>query len=288
MKNFTTFLFCCLALILSSRIQAQDRFFAFTTQSNVLPKGTRAVEIWYTGKYGGQVFYNSNLTRVGLKLGLGNNILTQFYANLEETAQIESHISHIDKKTRLYSPTDTRETDISFSNETKIKLLDPIANAVGLALYNEFTIGSHFTLISPKLVLDKRVGDNFFVFNTLFEYVKRKEGTTTTSGSTIPSIVVEKEQTVEFGFGYLRFSKSNKFGIGFEAKSHNEILPGVGWEHSALFMGPALHFRDDKWFINITGLSQLANLRKTWLAPDSRVLDEHQKFELRAQIGFMF
>jgi hypothetical protein len=287
----TTILSFVLVVILTNAVHAQDRFFAFTNQSNVLPKGTRAVELWYANKSGGDAYYRGNFTRVGFKMGLGKNILTQFYANLNSVAQIENEIDHTDHKTRMFSAGIVQTTEATFSNETKIKLLDPVANAIGLAAYGEFTIGPKYTRITPKLIMDKRSGNNFFVFNILAEIENRwdTEGVASDIPTSIaPKVIKEKEIPFEFGLAYMRFFKNDKFGLGFEVRNHNEVIDIAGWEHSALFLGPALHIQDDKWFFNITALPQIANLKKTWIAPANKVLDEHQNFELRTQLGFMF
>ena len=289
MKITTKLSLCGLLIALSCQLHAQDRFFAFTSQSNVLPKGTRSIEVWYANKQGGQVYYNGNFARLGFKMGLGSNVLTQFYANFNSVAQVESEIDPIDKVTRTYGSSIEKTSDVSFSNETKWKILDPAANAVGLAIFNELTVGSTYFRFSPKLILDKRVGQNFFVFNALFEAETRwVTATTPPNRNVAPTVEKQSEQPFEFGLAYMRFTKNNKLGFGIEARNHNEVLPGTGWEHSVLFIGPALHFHDDKWFFNLTALPQIANLRHSWIAPESKVLDEHQNFELRTQLGFMF
>ena len=293
MKSLITiFTFLAIGFLtsLSLKVQAQDRFFAFTAQSNVLPKGARSLELWYANKSGGQVFYRGNFTRVGLKMGLGGNVLTQFYANLNSVAQIKSEINSLNRTQRLYGSAIEQTSDVSFSNETKIKILDPIANPIGLAIFNELTIGSTFRRISPKLIIDKRVGNNFFVFNVLWEFEKRWESTPAkdVTNTVAPTITSQQEIPFEFGLAYMRFLKNNKLGFGLEIRNHNEIFQDAGWEHSVLFMGPAMHYHDDKWFFNLTLLPQITNLRTSWLAPDSHVWDEHQKFELRTQLGFMF
>jgi hypothetical protein len=285
MRKIAILLLSTFFVALSMSLHAQDRFFAFTNQSNVLPKGARAVEMWYANKSGGYSYFKGNYTRVGFKMGLGKNVLTQFYANLNSVSQVETEIDHTDHLTRMYSPGIVKSTDVSFSNETKIKFLDPVANPVGLAMYLETTLGTQYSRITPKLIIDKRIGNNLYEHETRWSSDAVTNDVPTT---TAPKVTKETEAPVEFGLAYMRFFKEDKIGVGFEARNHNEILPGTGWEHSAVFLGPALHFHDDKWFFNITALSQVGNLKKSWIAPDSKVLDEHQRFELRTQLGFMF
>ena len=53
---------------------AQDRFFARTYTSNVLPKGDIDLEFWHTSRIGhaGQ-FFHAQDQRMGLEIGLGKN-----------------------------------------------------------------------------------------------------------------------------------------------------------------------------------------------------------------------
>lgn len=289
MRKITLFLLCSLFILSTKTASAQDRFFAFTSQSNVIPKGTRSLELWYAKKSGGQVFFNGNYTRIGLKMGLGKNVLSAFYANLSTEALVPTEIDHTNKKVRMYGAL-TKTTDISFTNELKVKILDPVANPIGLAINNEITLGSQFMRITPRLILDKRVGRNFFDFNFLAEIEKRWESESNGDVMTTQAPVVTSEVEIPFelSMGYMRFLKGDKVGFGFEVRNHNEIFKGVGLEHSVVFLGPALHLQDDKWFFNITALSQLGNLHKSWIAPESKVLDEHQNFELRTSLGFIF
>ncbi len=50
MRKITLFLLCGFVIFMTKSASAQDRFFAFTSQSNVIPKGTRSLELWYAKK----------------------------------------------------------------------------------------------------------------------------------------------------------------------------------------------------------------------------------------------
>jgi hypothetical protein len=97
-----------------------------------------------------------------------------------------------------------------------------------------------------------------------------------------------KEPQYEFDVAYLHFTNKQNIAFGLEARTHSESVEGIGLEHIALFAGPAVHFRGDKWFFNLSAMPQLTNFHKSWIAPDGLVLDEHQKFELRTMLGFIF
>jgi hypothetical protein len=290
-KTTLLFMVCAFLTLASTTIHAQDRFLAYTAQSNVLPKGTREMEIWYANKNGGTVYFNGNYMRTGFKMGVGKNIIAGYYLNFESEAYLGNEIDPLDKKTRLYDAAITDKSNFSFTAYGKIKLLDPVANPIGLAIETELTIGSSERIFSPKLILDKRFGNNYVSFNTWVAIHRQKVLETTNTNpnnKTAPTITSFKEPQYEFDLAYLRFLKSQNMAFGFEMRTHSESTAKAGLEHIVLFGGPAVHFRGDKWFLNLSAMPQLGNLHKSWIAPDGQVLDEHQKFELRTMLGFIF
>jgi hypothetical protein len=281
----------CLGFCLNlTNAVAQDRYFAFSSQSNVIPKNTRQIEVWYANKSGGNAYFSGNYARVGFKMGLGKNLLSEFLINVSNEAFIANEIPSETQTKRVYDNKLTQVQDVSFTNEIKFKISDPVANPIGCAIYNDLTIGTRFIKFNPKLILDKRMGQNFFTLNLSAEFDKKFEidESVVVPVGTPPTVVKSKEVPLELSMGYMNFSKNNKFGIGVELKNHNEVTAFAGWEHSVLFLGPAVHFRDETWFFNLSLLPQIGNLRKSWIAPDSHVWDEHQKFELRTVLGFIF
>jgi hypothetical protein len=290
MKNFMRLLIVVFIMAIAFSAKAQDRFLAYTAQSNVLPKGTREIEIWYANKNGGYAFFNGNYMRTGFKMGFGKNFLAGYYLNYQSEAFIFSEIDHGDHKTRLFDQNLTVENDISFSLYTKYKLLDPVANPVGLAIEAELQLGSNYINYIPKIILDKRFGQNYLALNVWAAIHRERqiEKTTDAPSTKAPQITNFVEPPIELDLAYLRFTKNNNIGFGFEARAHAEKTDFAGWEHVALFAGPAFHVRGDKWFFNFSAMPQIANFHKSWLAPDNLVLDEHQRFELRTMLGFMF
>ena len=56
-------------------VQAQDRYFAITYSSNVLPKGAVDMEILHASRFGHQgEFYNAQDQRMEIVIGLGKNV----------------------------------------------------------------------------------------------------------------------------------------------------------------------------------------------------------------------
>jgi len=268
MKRFILIITAALSI---TAINAQDRNFARTYQTTVLPKGAIDLEFWHTSRFGhsGQ-FFHAQDQRIEIEFGLGKNWQTAFYLN------------HFQKR---YSetPDGTKSSnEIGFSNEWKVKLSDPVANKLGFALYGEWGIkGGDELELETKVILDKVIGKHLFAFNGVYEFEKEfewEDGKVKSDGYEMP---------VELDLAYM-YNASKNFGIGFEMRNHNEIAKGEGWEHSVIFGGPTINFRGNRWFVIANYLPQWGNIHKTDVAPGNKVLDEHERVEARILIGISF
>jgi hypothetical protein len=251
-------------------INGQDRNFARTYQSTVLSKGAIDLEFWHTSRFGheGQ-YYHAQDQRMEIEFGLGKNWQTAFYMN-----RYQQRFST--------SPDGTiTSNEIGFSNEWKVKLSDPVANKLGLALYGEWGIkGGDELELETKLILDKVIGKHLFAFNAVYEFEKEFEWENGQTKS-------EYEMPVELDLAYM-YNVKKSWGIGFEIRNHNEITKGEGWEHSVLFGGPTINFRSNRWFVIANYLPQWGNIHKTDVAPGNKVLDDHERAEARILIGISF
>lgn len=247
---------------------AQDRYFARTYTSNVLPKGAIDIEFWHTSRIGhkDQFFYAQD-QRMELEFGLGKNVQTSVYFNNYQKRFSESTNGTI------------VSNEIGFSNEWKWKISDPTANKIGFALYGEWGLkGGDELELETKLIFDKIINKNIFAFNTAIEYEKEFEW----ENGKLKSDPWEKP--IEFNLAYQYLIKPS-FGLGFEIRNHNEINKENGWEHSVFFGGPTINFRKGKWFAIANYLPQWGNVHKTNIAPYSKVLDELERTEARVIIG---
>lgn len=256
---------------------AQDRFFAYTYQSNVLNTGDFDLEFQNTlatgkvGAYSPYIFGQHLDQRLEFEIGLGNKVQTSFYLNSE-----------------LFNFADTASTElnqelkISFSNEWKWKLSDPVANRIGFALYEELEFGGNNFESETKMIFDKRWQNNLLAFNIVGKYEIEKEisrtGNITKAKWTINS-------PFELYLGYVHFFKPT-FGLGLEAKNNNEITKEDGWMNSVLFLGPAFTTSIGKFFINISAPLQIINLHKTDAAPGNLDLNGFEKVEIRIVTGY--
>jgi hypothetical protein len=247
---------------------AQDRYFARTYNSNVLTKGSIDLEFWHTSRFGHKdQFFHAQDQRLEVEFGLGGNVQTAFYFN------------HFQKRLSTSVDGTTSSSELGFSNEWKVKLADPSANRIGVALYGEWGLkGGDELELESKLILDKYVGKSLFAFNGVLEYEKEfewEDGSVKSDGYELP---------VEFDLAYM-YNINKSFGLGFEVRNHNAIEKGEGWENSVLFGGPTINYRGNRWFVIANYQPQWTNIRKTSYFPENKVLDDNERAEARVLVG---
>lgn len=264
MKQLFTFIVCAMSM----NGMAQDRYFARTYTSNVLPKGAIDMEFWHTSRFGheGQ-FFHAQDQRMELEFGLGKKLQTAFYFNRYQKRFSESANGTV------------VTNEVGFSNEWKYKLSDPSQNKIGAALYAEWGVkGGDEIELETKIILDKSIGKSLFAFNGVVELEKEfewKNGKLKSDNYKSP---------VELDFAYL-YNISPAIGLGFELVNHNDFAKGKGWENSVFYGGPTLNYRLDRWFVIANYLPQWSNVHKTIYSPSSKVLDEHERAEARIILG---
>jgi Family of unknown function (DUF6662) len=246
-----------------SPASATSRRFTYTYESLVLNKGDVELEPWTTVRNGREDFYRRFDQRIEFETGVSQRLQTAFYFNFSAVAQDTAP--------------DDREVEFEWggvSNEWKYKLLDPVADPVGMALYFEWGVSPTEAELEFKLILDKRAGDVLVAFNAVVEPEWEYEPEET-----------EREINFEFDLaGAYLFSPS--FSLGAEMRNHNAWVPDVGHEYSALFLGPVASYAAESWWASLTVLPQIAKLKGS--AADEGndlVLSDHEKLEVRLIFG---
>ena len=258
-----------IAIVGFVKVNAQDRVFNYTYQSGVLNKGQKEIEIWSTLASGRADFYRSINHRMEYEVGLGGKLQTSFYLNYGYgKSVVEENGIQILKN----------DTKYSFSNEWKLKLSDPVANRIGSALYFEYTLAPDETELEGKIILDKQIGNFTHAFNIVGEYELGKkftpEGTTLTAEN-------EQELTIELNYG-LSYRIKNNLSVGLEAMNQNQIAESK-WENSVLTLGPCISYSTSGFWVNLTVMPQIANLKGGGLE-----LDEHEKLQTRLIFSYVF
>ena len=264
-KNIVLFIFMCLPFLSN----AQDRLFTYTYQSTVLNKGQRELEVWNTLRTGRDDFYARLDHRTEFEIGLGGRLQTAFYLNL--TSKTKTTLELGIKST-------STENEISFSNEFKLKLMDPVANPFGLALYGEYGIGSNEYELEGKLILDKKINNLTIAANAVYEleFAPAYDANN--------KLDWEKENKLEYylAFGY---GLSPKFHITLENAFKN-VYVDKELEHSALFSGLGFSYMHDNFWVNFTVMPQLKSFKGE--TDNNLNLNEYEKVQLRLLFSYVF
>ncbi len=245
--------------------KAQDRIFTYTYQSNVLSPQEREIEVWNTFGTGRQDFYRGYENKIEFETGIAKNLQAAFYFKVKATTGY-----NMSNDSSMSS-----STSIAFSNEWKYKLSDPVANAIGSALYTELELSQDGVETENKIILDKKLGRNTFALNLVGTY----EVVKTTAGKLLKN---EKEFKAEFDFGYAYYLGKG-FNLGLEAQSLSKHEYGE-WKYSALYAGPVLSYSRDKFWINLTVMPQITAFKGATYK--NLVLDDQQKLNTRLVFSF--
>ncbi len=245
------------ALCFAATASANDRHFGYTYETAVLPPGQRELEVWTTWRSGRESYYSRFDHRMEFEVGLTGQLMTAFYLNFHGlTEQNEEEV---------------RESRFAYdgvSSEWKLKLSDPVADAIGSAGYLEFSAGPSLYEIEAKLLLDKRMGNLLFAANLVGEIEWEIEPEET-----------KHEYVVEPVLG-MSYVVSPNFAAGLEVRSENVIEEGEV-EHSALSAGPVIAVSDETYWATLTFLPQITDLKS-----GERDLEGNEKFELRLLFSF--
>ncbi len=238
---------------------AGQRHFAYTYESAVVSPGSVELEPWSTARLGRETFYARFDHRLELEAGIARGVQAALYFNWHALTE---------------GPSDERSSEFEWSGvsmEWKFKLLDPVADVLGLALYLEPGVGPSEGEVEAKVIVDKRIGAFLVALNATGEFEAAWGGQE-----------VEKEGAVELTAG-LGWFLSPGVLVGVELRNHNQIVEGGEWEHSALHAGPVVHVAGKQWWATLTGMVQLPALKGA--TDGTYVLDEHERAEVRLLVG---
>lgn len=253
---------CLLLCLATSQVAlANDRRFTYSYESGVLPPGERELEVWSTARLGRESRYTRFDERLEFEVGLTQRLMTALYLNGTSVTQPDG--------------TGGLSTAFEFkgiSSEWKYKLLDPVADPVGLALYGEVTGSGDEVELEAKVIVDKRVGNFLFALNLVGEQEWEFE---------LEEVLAESILEPAVGVAYF---VTPSFSVGLEARNHNELVSGK-LEHSALFAGPVVGFAREGWWVAFSVLPQLPAL-KSHDPKEPRDLHEHEKINARLLFSF--
>ena len=256
-----------LSLVAALPGYSNDRRFTYTYETSVLLPGAREIETWNTYRSGREYFYRGFDQRVEYEFGVSRNLMGSVYLNATNSFQDSAGV------TKSGDPISS--SSLGFSTEWKYKLMDRVADPLGLALYGEFTAGPSATELEGKLLMDKEIGRSLLAFNAVLE---RGWDNEIENGSASTSADYELE--FDAGFSY---AISNQFSAGLEAQNVSEIEGGE-IETSPLFLGLVAAYESEGWWTALTFMPQVT----TFAGATSGHLDleAHEKYEARILLSF--
>lgn len=228
-----------LSCVLISSTYASERMFTYTYQSNVLGRGQKEIELWNTFSWQREDFYRKFIHRIEYEIGLGGNLQTAFYFN------VKSEAAFIQGPPGILAS----ESELSFSNEWKLKFSDPLADAIGSAAYLEFGISPNAIELEAKIILDKQLGKATHALNIVAEPEWELKGADT--GTT-----TESEFALEALYGF-SYHIDEAWNLGLELRNHNTFAGQEGLKYSTLCAGPTVSYRSSGWWATLTLLPQL-------------------------------
>ena len=165
---------------------------------------------------------------------------------------------------------------VGISNEWKLKLLDPVADAVGLSLYGEWGLWVTELELEAKLILDKRIGNLLAALNLSLENGWERE-----AGAPHRDLAVEQSA----GLSYL---VTEGFGVGLETRNHLVYGSTEGFEGAALYAGPVVSYASRAWWMAASFQPQVLAVKPAAEAGSGEPLElrEHERFTARVLVGF--
>lgn len=248
------------ALIGAATASADERKFTYSYESKTLPQGAWEFEQWATLQTRQESGRSQAWSfREEIEYGLADRLTTALYLNWEYEAVPGEHEVEFE----------------TVSSEWKWKLMDAVADPVGLLLYGEVAAGPEEQELELKLIVDKQVGDFRFVYNFVVEFERAEE-------ETPAGDEWEKESAFEHTFG-ISYQANPNFAVGVESlfvQKYEEIFEEL--EATALFMGPNVHVATGGWWVTVTALRQVDR------GSADLDLDHFTQYEFRLIFGIHF
>jgi len=255
--------------------RADEKRFTYSYEPETLPQGGMEFEQWITLRTqrtkGGSVQqqnYNLWELREELEYGVTDNYSVALYLNT--AAESFRDVSQ-------NPASDSSKFDFKgISVENRYMVLNPANNAVGLTLYLEPRFSGEEAEVEQKIILGQRHGDWKWAFNL-------------THATEWEDNLHKTEGELEASLGLAR-DLGKHWSLGLEVRDHNELPDYRKWENTALFLGPVVSYRQEKWWAALTVMPQIfgANFGGD---PDGNGLLElegHERVNIRLVFGISF
>lgn len=278
-------LLICSLILTSNFSSASEKLFGYSSGAEPLPKGAVEVYGWLTSRSSkGQGTYQAYDVRQEFEYGLTDKTAISLYLN-QRYLDIQNAAPIDDEGSPEYP--NKKGWDFDGAQVAIVhNFISPYQNphGFGFSMYFEPGYSRSYKITGQKqdqysfelkLLFQKNLMDDtmFFVFNINTELEWRRFHTKTER---------ETELALEMTTGLSKRIYDGTF-IGLEGRYHSEY-PSMNFgnqEHYAYFLGPNIHYAQQRWWVNLTYLPQIAG----WSVDPSRKrgihLHEHEEFETR-------
>lgn len=258
-------------LVATASTRADERRFTYVYEPETLPQGAFELENWVTFRsqrtaaVGKDDYVRWDL-RQELEYGVTDRYTVALYLN--QTAQ-----DYRDPAKGV----DTSSFDWKgVSLENRYNVLNPAEHKIGLTLYLEGRYSGEEAALEQKLILGQRHGNWKWAFNLEHE-TEWKDSLRKREGELGASLGVARDL-------------GKHWALGFEFRNENVLPQYHSWENSALFLGPALSYRHEKWWAALTVMPQIYGWNNSSSQDGNQNLDlnDHERINIRLLFGFNF
>jgi hypothetical protein len=254
---------------------ADEKRFTYSYEPETLPQGGMEFEQWITLRTqrtkGGSVQqenYNLWEIREEFEYGVSDRYSVALYLNTaaesfrDVSQSPPAKVSHFDFK--------------GISIENRYMVINPADHPVGLTLYLEPRFSGDEAEVEEKIIIGQRHGDWKWAFNI-------------THATEWADNLHSREGELEASLGLARDLGKN-WSLGLEVRDHNELPDYRRWENTALFAGPVVSYRQEKWWAALTVMPQIfgANFGGDPDGNGSLELEGHERVNIRLVFGISF
>ena len=247
---------------------ASERRFTYTYEPETMTAGGMEFEQWVTlrtlrNDQVGQRNYSALELREEFEYGVTDRYTVSVYLNGKQQGYEDPATSSDFSKFTFQG----------VSLENQYMVLNPADKPVGLTLYLEPRFSGMEFELEQKIILGQRHGNWKWALNL-------------THATEWADHFHDTEGEVEASVG-LAYQFGKRWAVGVEARDHNELPEYAQWENTALYVGPVVSYRADKWWGALTVMPQVfgANFGgdpdgNGWLE-----LEGHERLNIRLMFG---
>jgi hypothetical protein len=277
---------------------AEESQFGYVYTTDLLPHGAKELEQWATWRHqkiGG--YFDQIDARSEFEYGLADNLQTAIYANYAWSRAYHNGPFGATTPPEPFSydipgPDDHYHATrfVGVSGEIIYRVLSPYTDALGVAFYEEPTVGPGFYELETKLILQKNFLDDRLIFAFNYTYAPELRNVSDTAGG--PKSWQEETDTNAYLAESFRFRAN--WSAGFEFLNEREYN-SYNFSHatnSGFFLGPSFHYGGKKFFVTATFLEQLpwagthADTVPGAISGGRDFDNDFEKYRVRIKVGF--